>query len=139
MTRRHFRASRQGEMIENFQWPARRGFMIGVVLVLVAVVTWAAIRVSGERTTGAFRERDLSAAVAAARGDPLILAALQTRANQNRVMRGDAKAVAAFETTLPVGALTALPASGDPVKGTFSPVADWPLVGIHAVLTPDGR
>ncbi|WP_460725946.1 galactose oxidase-like domain-containing protein [Lysobacter rhizosphaerae] len=119
--------------------PARRGFMIGAVLVLVAVATWAAIRVSSERTTGGVRERDLSAAVAAARNDPLILAALQTRANQNRVRQGDAKAVAAFATTVPVGALTALPASGDPVKGVFSPVINWPLVGIHAVLTPDGR
>src|SRR4249919_805801 len=119
--------------------PARRGFMIGAVLVLVAVATWAAIRVSSERTTDVVRERDLSAAVAAARNDPLILAALKTRANQNRVRQGDAKAVAAFATTVPVGALTALPASGDPVKGVFSPVINWPLVGIHAVLTPDGR
>ncbi|WP_457095287.1 galactose oxidase-like domain-containing protein [Lysobacter sp. P5_B9] len=119
--------------------PARRGFMIGAVLVLVAVATWAAIRVSSERTTDVVRERDLSAAVAAARNDPLILAALQTRANQNRVRQGDARAVAAFATTVPVGALTALPASGDPVKGVFSPVINWPLVGIHAVLTPDGR
>ncbi|MDR7100750.1 hypothetical protein J2X04_003131 [Lysobacter niabensis] len=119
--------------------PARRGFLIGAVLVLVAIATWAAIRVSSERTMGAIRERDLSAAVAAARNDPLILAALQTRANQNRVRQGDAKAVAAFATTFPVGALTALPASGDPVKGVFSPVINWPLVGIHAVLTPDGR
>ena len=77
--------------------------------------------------------------MAAASGDPLILAAIQTRANENRVMRGDAEAVAAFETTHPVGALTALPAQGDPITGTFSPVVDWPMVGIHAVLTPDGR
>ena len=52
---------------------------------------------------------------------------------------GDAGALAAFETTHPLGAITALPASGDPVRGTFSPVVDWPLVAIHAVLTPDGR
>ncbi|MFC5577041.1 galactose oxidase-like domain-containing protein [Lysobacter niabensis] len=54
-------------------------------------------------------------------------------------MRGDAGAVEAFSTARPIGALTALPAQGDPGKGTFSPVVDWPLVGIHAVLTPDGR
>jgi hypothetical protein len=32
-----------------------------------------------------------------------------------------------------------VPQFGDPVRGTFSPVVDWPLVGIHAVLTPGGR
>jgi hypothetical protein len=115
--------------------PARRGFAIAVTLLLAAVGVWAA---SGG-IAPLQRERDLAKAVAAASGDPLILAAIQTRANQNRVMRGDAEAVAEFKTTQPIGALTALPAQGDPAKGTFSPVADWPLVGIHAVLTPDGR
>lgn len=37
------------------------------------------------------------------------------------------------------GAQAAIPETGDPVAGTFSPVLDWPLVGIHAVLLPDGR
>src|SRR5207342_2056903 len=54
------RASRQGEMSDVVPGPARRGFMIGAVLVLAAVATWAAIRVSSERTTGAVRDRDLS-------------------------------------------------------------------------------
>ncbi|GAB3754995.1 galactose oxidase-like domain-containing protein [Lysobacter olei] len=85
------------------------------------------------------RERDQAKALAAASGDPLILGALQTSANANKVRGGDAAALAAFQTVQPAGALTALPASGDPVHGTFSPPADWPLVGIHAVLTPDGR
>ena len=80
-----------------------------------------------------------TAQIAAARGDPIILAAIQTRANENRIMLGDAAALAAFRTVRPFGAQTALPASGDPLKGVFSPVVDWPLVGIHAVLTPDGR
>ncbi|QNP41494.1 galactose oxidase-like domain-containing protein [Lysobacter solisilvae (ex Woo and Kim 2020)] len=114
--------------------PRRRGYAIALALFLMALA-YAAVHVAGT----ASRERDLAAAIDAASGDPVILAALQTRANQNRVMRGDAQAVAAFATERPLGALTALPASGDPVKGTFSPVADWPLVGIHAVLTPDGR
>ncbi|WP_460712087.1 galactose oxidase-like domain-containing protein [Lysobacter terrae] len=107
-----------------------------MALFLTALTVSAAIFMAANTPT---RERDMAAAVAAASGDPLILAAVQTRANQNRVMQGDAQAVAAFQTELPVGALTALPATGDPVKGTFSPVVDWPLVGIHAVLTPDGR
>ena len=37
------------------------------------------------------------------------------------------------------GAQAAIPDTGDPVAGTFSPVLDWPLMGIHAVLLPDGR
>jgi hypothetical protein len=32
-----------------------------------------------------------------------------------------------------------IPQFGDPARGTFSPVVDWPLIGIHAVLTPDGK
>ena len=32
-----------------------------------------------------------------------------------------------------------IPEVGDPVKGNYSPVMKWPLIGIHAVLTPDGR
>jgi Domain of unknown function (DUF1929) len=32
-----------------------------------------------------------------------------------------------------------VPQFGDPVRGSFSPVVDWPLVGIHAVLTPAGK
>ena len=63
-------------------------------------------------------------------------AAKPTPARRDRLRRGDANAVAAFETVQPTGAITALPASGDAVKGVFSPVADWPMVGIHAVLTP---
>jgi len=114
--------------------PARRGFAIAVTLLLAAVVVWAA---SGGIVPS--EDRDLAKAVDAASGDPAILAAIQTRANENRVMHGDADAVASFMTVRTSGALTALPAQGDPVKGIFSPVVDWPLVGIHAVLTPDGR
>jgi hypothetical protein len=28
---------------------------------------------------------------------------------------------------------------GDPVKGAWSPVLSWPIIGIHSVLLPDGR
>ena len=52
---------------------------------------------------------------------------------------GDAAALAAFRTVQPRGGLTALPAQGNPLEGSFSPVVDWPLVGIHTVLTPDGN
>ena len=116
----------------------RRGFGIAGTLLLAAAAVWAAI-LGSATIAPSQRERDLAKAVAAASGDPIILAAIQTRANQNRVMLGDADAIASFSTTLPSGAMTALPEIGDPVKGTFSPVADWPLVGIHAVLTFDGR
>ncbi len=117
---------------------SRRRHAIGLTPFLAALAALAASAAVYVAHT-ADRQRDLAAAIAAASGDPLILAAVQTRANQNQVLPGDARAVAAFETARPSGALTALPASGDPVKGTFSPVIDWPLVGIHAVLTPDGR
>jgi hypothetical protein len=114
-----------------------------LALVLAGLMTWAAVDVGGDprmhEIEATRQARDWNKVLAAASGDPLILAAIQTRANENRVMHGDAEALAVFQTTRPVGALTALPAQGDPVKGTFSPVVDWPLVGIHAVLTPDGR
>ncbi|WP_457095288.1 galactose oxidase-like domain-containing protein [Lysobacter sp. P5_B9] len=115
----------------------RRSYIIGAMLVLAMLATWAAIHPNTrvERAP----ERDFSAAITAASNDPLILAALKTRANQDRVMGGDEAAVSEFATTQPIGALSALPSSGDPVKGSFSPVINWPLVGIHAVLTPDGR
>lgn len=32
-----------------------------------------------------------------------------------------------------------VPATGDPVKGVFSPVFGWPIIGIHSALLPDGR
>jgi YVTN family beta-propeller protein len=39
-----------------------------------------------------------------------------------------------------LGALAVAPgALADNVRGAFSPVYDWPLIPIHAVLTPDGR
>ncbi|MFC5577042.1 galactose oxidase-like domain-containing protein [Lysobacter niabensis] len=114
-----------------------------MALILAAVIAWAFVDMTGgigpASTETVEGGRDLEKALAAASGDPLILAAIQTRANQNRVMRGDADALVAFQTAQPAGALTALPALGDPIKGTFSPVVDWPLIGIHAALTPDGR
>ncbi|HEY5780352.1 MAG TPA: galactose oxidase-like domain-containing protein [Lysobacter sp.] len=58
---------------------------------------------------------------------------------RGKTVGGNKDALARFALTRPIGALTALPASGDPVRGTFSPVIPWPLVGIHAVLTADGR
>jgi Galactose oxidase-like, Early set domain len=33
----------------------------------------------------------------------------------------------------------AVPALGDPVKGTFGAQVQWPIIPIHAVLLPDGR
>ncbi|RNF82024.1 galactose oxidase-like domain-containing protein [Montanilutibacter psychrotolerans] len=123
--------------------PARRGFATGVPWVLAAMVTWAAVGLPGDTPNLTRAEpgadRNWAEAVAAASGDPIILAAIQTPANANRIMFGDAAAVAAFETARPPGALTALPATGDPLRGVYSPVIDWPLIGIHAVLTPDGR
>jgi hypothetical protein len=115
---------------------ARRFLAVAATLLLVAATAWAAMGLADP--AAASRQRDLAAALEAAKGDPAILAAVRTRANANRVRRGDALA-STFDTVRPIGALTALPAQGDPVRGTFSPVVNWPLVGIHAVLTFDGR
>ena len=112
-------------------------------MALTAAASWATLYLGSvappASEAASARAVPSAAQIAAARGDPIILAAIQTRANENRIMRGDAAALAAFQTLRPLGGLTALPALGDPLKGTFSPVVDWPLVGIHAVLTPDGR
>lgn len=32
-----------------------------------------------------------------------------------------------------------IPEKGDPVRGIFSPVVDWPFIPIHAILMKDGR
>ncbi|WP_394540289.1 DUF1929 domain-containing protein [Lysobacter enzymogenes] len=36
-------------------------------------------------------------------------------------------------------AATSIPATGDPIKGVFSKVIEWPMIPIHAVLTADGQ
>ena len=33
----------------------------------------------------------------------------------------------------------AMPANADNVDGSWSPVHDWPLIAVHAALTPDGK
>jgi hypothetical protein len=53
---------------------------------------------------------------------------------------GDAGALRKIRTAAgatPQG--STIPQFGDPVRGSFSPVVAWPLMGIHAVLTPDGK
>src|SRR5688572_13380897 len=98
----------------------RRGAAIGLALILVGLMTWAAVHLGGGIAVGeaetTAQGRDWDKVLAAASGDPLVLAAIQTRANENRVMRGDADAIAGFETSQPIGASTALPAQGDPVR-----------------------
>jgi Domain of unknown function (DUF1929) len=55
-------------------------------------------------------------------------------------LRGDPGALRRIRTAAGAAApQSTVPQFGDPVRGTFSPVVDWPLVGIHAVLTPDGK
>ncbi|WP_052108204.1 galactose oxidase-like domain-containing protein [Aerolutibacter daejeonensis] len=121
--------------------PVQRGALVAMSLVIAALVAASAVNPAqdADPPPPELRERDQDLAIAAASGDPAILGAVQTAANANRVRGGDPAALAMFQTVRPSGALTALPAIGDPARGTFSPVADWPLVGIHAILTPDGR
>ncbi|HYJ67457.1 MAG TPA: galactose oxidase early set domain-containing protein [Nocardioidaceae bacterium] len=56
-------------------------------------------------------------------------------------VRGDAGALRKIRTAAGAAALpsSTIPQFGDPDRGSFSPVVDWPLVGIHAVITPDGK
>lgn len=58
-----------------------------------------------------------------------------------RVARGERSTAATqmLTTARRAGMSAAIPERGDPQRGTFSPVLDWPLVPIHAVLTLDGR
>ncbi len=57
----------------------------------------------------------------------------------NKIVRGEALLPRLLDLARNGGASSAVPDTGDPIKGTFSPVLDWPLIGIHAVLTPEGR
>ena len=127
--------------MSNTPSPARRRGATAIASLLASAAVLGAMLASDSRAPVVIdgRERDVALARAAASGDPLILAAIETRADANTVFGGDPHALAGFETVRPAGALTALPATGDPVRGSFSPVVDWPLVGIHAALTPDGR
>jgi|Tabmets5t2r1_1033131.scaffolds.fasta_scaffold07047_2 Domain of unknown function (DUF1929) len=55
-------------------------------------------------------------------------------------LRGDPGALRRINAAAgPAAPASTVPMFGDPVKGTFSPVVDWPLIGIHAVLTPEGK
>lgn len=129
---------------------ARSGIALGSLAILGTLV-WAAAPLvpagdsaagqgvapqdAAEQDSGADRKRD---SIRQNEGDTSFYFAMTTPA-RGPTARGDKDAVARFAVTQPIGALTALPATGDPVRGTFSPVAPWPLVGLHAVLTADGR
>ena len=118
--------------------PRYRGLVAGALIALAGVAAWATVQAL--LGSGTWSSDDGTALVYAPKsGEYAFAAAKPNDARRNQVFSGDAGALAAFETTHPLGAITALPASGDPVRGTFSPVVDWPLVAIHAVLTPDGR
>lgn len=113
--------------------PARRVLVIGVIAALAGVAAWGAAYLDGSESPSP------PLVFTSPGGDGAIASSLPSEGRGNEVLHGDAAALASFQTVTPPGGLTALPATGDPVKGTFSPVADWPLMGIHAVLTPDGR
>ncbi|MGH8080173.1 MAG: galactose oxidase-like domain-containing protein, partial [Lysobacter sp.] len=46
---------------------------------------------------------------------------------------------AAPQAKAKTAAPASIPETGDPVKGSYSPLLSWPLIGIHSVLLPDGR
>ena len=117
--------------------PRYRGLVAGALIALAGVAAWATVQAL--LGSGTWSSDDGTALVYAPKsGEYAFAAAKPNDARRNQVFSGDAGTLAAFETTHPLGAFTALPASGDPVRGTFFPVVDWPLVAIHAVLT-EGR
>ena len=120
----------------NFQRQPRKHRLtnIGIITALAAFAAWGVRQVNDSGSN--YLPPEL---VFANPGENGFSAATPTRARRNRIVHGNPVALATFRTVTPSGALTALPATGDPVQGTFSPVVDWPLVGIHVVLTPDGR
>src|SRR5688572_19232518 len=120
---------------------ARSGIALGTLGFFIGTLVWVATPLGAvpqdaqAQDSGADRKRD---SIRQNEGDTSFYFAMTTPA-RGPTARGDKDAVARFAVTQPIGALTALPATGDPVRGTFSPVAPWPLVGLHAVLTADGR
>ena len=118
--------------------PRYRGLVAGALIALAGVAAWATVQAL--LGSGTWSSDDGTALVyAPKRGEYAFAAAKPNDARRNQVFSGDAGALAAFETTHPLGAITALPASGDPVRGTFSPVVDWPLVAIHAERKVDAQ
>jgi hypothetical protein len=129
-----------------------RSGTLGALVILIGTLAWAATSLAPSEDGGAGSEPADPKAAATSdswaerkrdsigqnEGDTSFYFAMTTPA-RGPTVRGNKDAVASFALSQPVGALTALPATGDPVRGTFSPVAPWPLVGIHAVLTADGR
>jgi YVTN family beta-propeller protein len=55
-----------------------------------------------------------------------------------RAVRHFGKGLTALALILTISAL-APPARANNVQGAWSPVKSWPLIAVHAVLTPDGR
>ena len=131
---------------------ARSGIALGTLAVFIGTLVWAATPLApsdvgvagpgsevpqGAQAQDSWAERKHDS-IRQNEGDTSFYFAMTTPA-RGPISHGDKDAVAGFAVTQPIGALTALPVSGDPVRGTFSPVAPWPLVGLHAVLTADGR
>ncbi|WP_052590483.1 galactose oxidase early set domain-containing protein [Luteipulveratus mongoliensis] len=114
----------------------RRRIVLGGAAVTVAgVIGYAmaqptsAVTSSGHhhgQTSGPAHQQHVMAAFTANGLDPSYEEA--QRVPDGPVMRGEG-----------VRPFVGVPASGDPVKGSFSPVVDWPIIGIHAVVLPDGR
>jgi hypothetical protein len=122
---------------------SRPGIAVGMLSVLIGTLIGAATMSPGDAGAQAAGQGGNSVdglrdAIRLNHGDRSFYDAMTTPA-RGKTVGGNKDAVARFALSRPIGALTALPANGDPVRGTFSPVIPWPLVGIHAVLTADGR
>lgn len=74
------------------------------------------------------------------RPDAVSVAAYPSRLRSTRSASSSARtrrSLTALAATFFVA--SAAPAIADNVRGTWSPVANWPLISVHAALTPDGR
>src|SRR4051794_21405488 len=101
----------------------RRGAGLSVSLALAATVVLGSAPVAPTRVAAQPPPFDANG-----RDDSFLIA--QSRA-QGPVIRGGAG-----QKSMAV-ALEA--AAGDPVRGSFGSLVDWPIMPIHAVLLPDGR
>lgn len=122
-------------MSPSFRTPARFGIALGALTTaLVGMPAHA-----GKERDPAGNAANRRAVFTSNGRDDSFLVAMQA-ADAGPAIGGDRLAA---KTTLTAarqfGAAAAIPATGDPLKGVFSPAVDWPLIGIHAVLTPDGR
>ena len=125
--------------------PSRRQVLVAIGTAPFAAAWTAPVRISRE---GQVNLADHHAHLVAhhltapfdSNGRDRTFAAAQAVPDVGPAVYGEAGALRKIQTAAGAAAPASLiPQFGDPVRGSFSPVVDWTLVGIHAVLTPAGK